>query len=158
MMEEVDVFISYALAPVGGFTILLFFWNTLMAPARMEGEAAQEAATTQESLRSERDALQAQVKVTQRDVLLAEELRAVFNDGSELSTQRPKNYGEWTREVIAWFQDAESKMVGRLPENDIHMFKTISHIPRSKQDYTETKAALDARLRKLRLIISRLLD
>ena len=158
MMDEIDLFISYSLAPVGAFTILLFLWNMIAAPPRMEYEASQKAETTERELRSSQSILQAQVKKKQGNETLAKNLQVIFDNGSELLNQTPGNFGEWTGQVIAWFQEAEAEMEGNLPASEIHMFRTISPVPKVKQDYVVTRSALDARLRKLRLIIGRLLD
>ena len=152
-MEELNVFLAFAVATAVTFLFVLIF-NAGAAPSRIHNDI---------SLRL--DLIEKKLAKSSASRDAAEPLRDKIRELNHQIDSAKRMMDEeilaglglvWERSVIQLMRKYN------LPENEIHMFETISSIPQSStigpMRYPEVEAALNAKRAKLRLKISRLLQ
>ncbi|MGE0650509.1 MAG: hypothetical protein AB7P12_01990 [Alphaproteobacteria bacterium] len=154
MIEEINVWWAFALANMAVF-LLLLAWNAAMAPSRLYRE-----------IYLENTALKKSAAAQEGNLAAAEELRSSLRqvEGIVSGASRSTDI-VWLDSVAQDWEQGVLKIMREhnLPEQQIHMFESISTIPRGAirlvggPNSDQIISALDAKRAKLRLIIARLL-
>lgn len=146
--EEINVWLSFMAATAILFFVVLL-WNAALAPSHIDTE-----------LRKENKKLAIERATSDEREEAADELQELAKYAYSIREMRWSDAVEWEQQVV------EAMKRRNLSKEEIYMFETISNIPEGfespypglgepRQD--DVTAALNAKLGKLRHIISRLL-
>lgn len=131
--EEILFFLAFGLAPIGGFAILLFLWNSLRAPIRMEKQ-------TKESHKEQVDELNTELEGVKQRVQLLEDERIPCIEAKPIAGRRE---WDWEHEHLMWAELEVTNTSSSQPLNDVgvRIAKCISVQP--KQDAPDQYVLID---------------
>ena len=131
MMNELLIAVSYGLIPVGAFAVLLFVYNFLAAPARLQAATdhqVEELEGTLNRIRNKQDA------VDELSVLLSEGIHTIWNapvNNDDESVALNAHWCDWHDRVVAY-------LTAHFNKADVDHFDRLGVLPITTRGNTYT--------------------